>query len=157
MTTTTDRLTGRYDGNGYSFAHPPAASVETDPEPSVVESVVITDAEQPVLIVAAVEDSPLDSPELQVPGILGQLMAKYEALGGYEQRSYAPVPVPGSDSAVAAEIVYGDDPRQALLLAARLAGPRVVTLQVHFPPSTAAANRPLALAILQSLRIQAAA
>jgi hypothetical protein len=158
MSTMTDRLTERHDGDGYSFAHPPAGAVERDPEPSVLESVVITDAEQPVLIVAAVEESPLDTPDLQVPGVLGGLTAKYEAFGGFEQRSWAPVPVPGSDSAVAAEIVYGEgDPRQALLLAARLVGPRVVTLQVHFPPSTAEVNRPLALAILQSLRIHAAA
>jgi hypothetical protein len=107
-----------------------------------------------VLIVAAVEESPLDSPSLQVPGIVGELMHKYEALGEYEQRTYGPVPVEGSDTAVAAEIVYGEgDPRHALLVGARIDGPRVVTLQVHFPPSTAQVNRPLALAILQSLRV----
>ena len=53
-----------------------------------------------------------------------------------------------------AEIVYGEgDPRQALLVAARIDGPRIVTVQVHFPPSTADDNRPLALAILQSLTV----
>jgi hypothetical protein len=158
MSTMTDRLTQRYDGTGYSFAHPVASSIEVDPEADVLESVVVTDAEQPVLIVAAVEDSPLDTPDLQVPGVLGELMRKYERLGGYEQRSYGPVPVDGSDAAVAAEIVYGEgDPRDALLVAARLDGPRVVTLQVHFPPSTDDVNRPLALAILQSLQVRASA
>jgi hypothetical protein len=156
MSTMTDRLTERHDGSGFTFAHPAASSIETDPEPATLESVVITDAEQPVMIVAAVEESPLDTPRLQVPGMLGELMRKYEALGGYEQRWYGRLPVEGSDAAEAAEIVYGEgDPRQALLLAARIDGPRIVTLQVHFPPSTAEMNRPLALAILESLVVHA--
>ena len=155
MSTMTDRLTERYEGDGFTFAHPAASSIEVDPEPTALQSVVIADAEQPVLIVAALEESPLETPALQVPGLLGEVLHKYEALGGYEQRSYGRLPVAGSDAAEAAEITYGEgDPRQAVLVAARVDGPRIVTLQVHFPPSTADVNRPLALAILQSLSIQ---
>ena len=155
MSTVIDRLSDHYEGRGFTFAHPPAGSVETNPEPSASESVVMVDAEQPVMIVAAVEDSPLETPALQVPGMLGELMRKYEALGGYEQRWYGRLPVDGSDASEAAEIVYGEgDPRQALLVTARIAGPRIVTLQVHFPPSTADTNRPLALAILESLSVE---
>ena len=68
------------------------------------------------------------------------------------------MPVDGSDSAEAAEIRYGaGDPRQALIVAARIAGPEIVTLQVHFPPSTAEDNRPLALGIVESLTVDPAA
>jgi hypothetical protein len=149
----TDRLTETYSGDGFTFEHPVVSSIEVDPDPHAVPSVVLTDAEQPVMIVAAVEESPLDMPALQVPGLLGELMSKYGDKGGYEELSYGPLQVDGSDDAHAAEIRYGaGDPRQALLLAARISGPRIVTLQVHFPPSTAAANRPLAIAILESLR-----
>ncbi len=155
MSTMTDRLTEHHDGSGYTFAHPAAASIEPGPESQALESVVITDAEQPVLIVAALEESPLDTPALQVPGLLGELLHKYEALGGYDQRLYSRIPVEGSDAAEVAEIVYGEgDPRQALILAARVEGARIATLQVHFPPSTADTNRPLALAILESLTVQ---
>ena len=155
MSTMTDRLTERFEGDGFTFAHPVASSIEVDTEPAALQSVVIADAEQPVLIAATVEESPLETPALQVPGLLGELLRKYEALGGYEQRSYGRLPVDGSDAAEAAEITYGEgDPRQALLVAARIAGPRIVTLQVHFPPSTADVNRPLALAVLDSLSVQ---
>ena len=41
MSTMTDRLTERHEGDGFSFAHPPAASIEVDPEPAALESVVI--------------------------------------------------------------------------------------------------------------------
>ena len=92
MSTMTDRLTERHDGSGFSFEHPAAASIEVDPESAALESVVITDAEQPVLIVASLEESPLDTPALQVPGLLGELLHKYEALGGYEQRLVQPHP-----------------------------------------------------------------
>lgn len=154
MSTMTDRLTERHDGGGFTFAHPVASSVETDVEPTARESVLIVSADEPVVVAASVEESPLERPSLQVPGLLGALLQRYEAKGGYEQRSYGPVPVHGSDSAEAAEIVYGaGDPRQALLVAARIEGTRIVTLQVHFPPSTADVDRPLALAILQSLSI----
>lgn len=154
MTTMTDRLSEHHHGRGYTFAHPRASSIEADPETAALESVVITDAEQPVLIAASLEESPLETATLQVPGILGALLREYEALGGYEQRLYSRTPVSGSDAAEVAEIVYGDgDPRQALILAARVDGARIVTLQVHFPPSTDATNRPLALAILESLQI----
>ena len=106
-----------------------------------------------MLIVASLEESPLETPALQVPGLLGELLRKYEALGGYEQLLYGRLPVDGSDAAEVAEIVYGDgDPRQALLVdRPSSTAPRIVTLQVHFPPSTADTNRPLALAILDSL------
>jgi hypothetical protein len=155
MSTMTDRLTERYEGSGYSFAHPAAETVERDVEPAPLESVVIRDAEQPVMIVAALEESPLATPVLQVPGLLGELLRKYEALGDYEQLLHSRIPVEGSDAAEVAEIVYGTgDPRQALILAARVEGRRIVTLQVHFAPATAAVNRPLALAILESLAVQ---
>ncbi len=123
-------------------------------DPAVLTSVVLTDAEQPLLIVAAVEESPLETPALQVPGLLGALMDRYRDKGDYVELSYGRLPVAGSDSAEAAEIRYGSgDPRQALLVAARISGSRIVTVQVHFPPSTAATNRPLAVAILESLTI----
>ena len=132
MSTMTDRLTERFEGDGFTFAHPVASSIEVDPEPAALQSIVIADAEQPVLIAATVEESPLATPALQVPGLLGELLRKYEA----------------------AEITYGEgDPRQALLVAARIDGPRIVTVQVHFPPSTADRNRPVAVAILDSLTI----
>lgn len=150
------RLTESYAGAGFTFEHPPASSVEVDPDPRALASVVLADAEQPLLIVAAVDESPLDTPALQVPGMLGALLERYQDKGGYEELWYGRLPVEGSDSAEAAEIRYGaGDPRQALLVAARIDGSRIVTLQVHFPPSTADQNRPLALAILESLRITA--
>jgi hypothetical protein len=154
VTAMTDRLTETYVGDRFGFDHPAVSAIEVDPDARASSSVLLTDAEQPVVIVAAVEDSPLDTPALQVPGLLGELMDKYRDKGGYEELAYGPVPVAGSDSAHAAEIRYGaGDPRQALLLAARIAGRRIVTLQVHFPPSTADAIRPVAVAILESLRI----
>lgn len=154
MSTMTDRLSERHDGSGFTFAHPVADTIEVDVDPTPLESVVIRDAEQPVMIVAALEESPLDTPALQVPGLLGELLRKYEALGGYEQLLYSRIPVEGSDAAEVAEIVYGEgDPRQALIVAARVEDRRIVTLQVHFPPSTADVNRALALAILESLQI----
>jgi hypothetical protein len=150
----TDRLSRTFVGDGFVFEHPAVTSIEVDPDPRPVSSVVLTDAEQPLMIVAAVEESPLDTPALQVPGLLGELMGKYRDKGGYEELAVGPVPVSGSDAAHAAEIRYGaGDPRQALLVAARVDGARVVTLQVHFPPSTADVNRPLAVAILESLRV----
>jgi hypothetical protein len=156
MSAVTDRLTATYAGDGFTFEHPATSAMEVDVDPAVLSSVVLTDAEQPLLIVAAVEESPLDTPELQVPGLLGALMDRYRDKGGYEERWYGRLPVAGADGSVAAEIRYGTgDPRQALLVAARIEGRRIVTLQVHFPPSTAAENRPLALAILESLRIPA--
>jgi hypothetical protein len=152
----TARLTESYAGAGFTFHHPPADSVEVDPDARALASVVLTDAEQPLLIVAAVEESPLDTPALQVPGLLGALLDRYRDKGGYEELWYGRLPVEGSAAAEAAEIRYGGgDPRQALLVAARIDGPRIVTLQVHFPPSTADENRPLALAILESLRVTA--
>jgi hypothetical protein len=154
VTAMTGRLTETYVGDGFTFDHPVASAIEVDPDARTESSVVLTDAEQPLLIAAAVEESPLDTPALQVPGLLGELMDKYREKGGYEELLNGPLPVDGSDDAQAAEIRYGGgDPRQAMLLAARIAGPRIVTLQVHFPPSTADANRPLAIAILESLRI----
>lgn len=155
MSTMTDRLSERRDGRGFTFTHPVADSIEVDVDPATLESVVIRDAEQPVMIVAALEESPLETPALQVPGLLGELLRRYEALGGYEQLLHSRIPVEGSDAAEVAEIVYGEgDPRQALILAARVDGPRIVTLQVHFPPTTADVNRPLALAVLESLSVQ---
>jgi hypothetical protein len=154
MSVVTDRLTERHAGAGFSFAHPAASSIEVDPDSQAISSVVIIDAERPLLIVAAVENSPLATPELQVPGLLGELMRRYRDKGAYAELSYGRVTVGGSDCAEAAEIRYGDgDPRQALLVAARIDGARLVTLQVHFPPSTAAADRPLALAILETLTV----
>jgi hypothetical protein len=156
VTAMTDRLTETYVGAGFTFEHPTVSAIEVDPDPRPSSSVVLTDAEQPLMIVAAVEASPLDTPALQVPGLLGELMDKYRDKGGYEELLYGPLPVDGSDDAQAAEIRYGTgDPRQTLLLAARIAGARIVTLQVHFPPSTADVNRPLAIAILESLRVTA--
>ena len=155
MSTMTDRLTARHDGTGFSFAHPPAVAIEVDPEPAVLESVVIRDAEQPVLIAASLEESPLDTADLQVPALHGLVLHGYEGHDGYELRSSGRVPVAGSDAAVLTEIAYGGrDPRQALVLTARVDGPRLVTLQVHFPPATADVNRPLALAIVQSLAVR---
>ena len=113
-----------------------------------------TDSEQPVLIAVAVEASPLATRSLQVPGLLGALVKKYQAKGGYEELWFGKVPVDGSDTAEAAEFRYGGgDPRQVLIVAARIAGPEIVTLQVHFPPSTADENRPLALGIIDSLTV----
>jgi len=155
MSTMTDRLTERHEGTGFSFAHPPASAVEVDPEPTVLESVVIRDAEQPVLIAASLEESPLATADLQVPALHGLVLHGYEAHDGYELAASGPVPVEGSDAAQLAEIVYGgDDPRQALIVTARVDGPRLVTLQVHFPPATADVNRPLALAIVRSLTVR---
>src|SRR5262245_48454906 len=132
-------MTETYVGDGFAFGHPAASATEVDPDPGARSSVVLTDAERPLLIVAAAEDSPLDTPALQVPGVLGALLERYREQGGYEQLWYGPLPVAGSDSAQAAEIRYGPgDPRQALIVAARVRGRQVVTLQVHFPPSTAA-------------------
>jgi hypothetical protein len=149
-----ERLTETYVGDGFTFQHPATSAVEADDDPGVSSSVVLTDAAQPLLIVAAVEESPLDTPALQVPGLLGALMDRYRDKGGFEELWYGRLPVAGADSAEAAEIHYGQgDPRQALLIAARLDGPRIVTLQVHFPPSTAEWNRPLAVAILESLAV----
>jgi hypothetical protein len=155
MSTMTNRLTERHDGTGFSFAHPPAAAIEVDPEPTVLESVVIRDADEPVLVAASLAESPLETPDLQVPALHGLVLHGYEGYDGYELRSSGRVPVEGSDAAVLTEITYGgSDPRQALILTARVDGPRLVTLQVHFPPATAEVNRPLALAILQSLAVE---
>jgi hypothetical protein len=156
MSAMIDRLTETYIGDGFRFDHPAVSAIEVDPDARTESSVVLTDIEQPLLIAAAVEESPLDTPALQVPGLLGELMDKYREKGGYEELLYGPLPVDGSDDAQVAEIGYGaGDPRRALLVAARIAGPRIVTLQVHFPPSTADVNRPLAIAILESLRVTA--
>jgi hypothetical protein len=145
-----ERLSRVYQGDGFRFAYPADSTVEHD----VLDAVVLTDRAEPVLIAVAVEDSPVANRNLQVPGLLGLLLRKYEAKGDYEQLWYGRVPVDGSDAAEAAEIRYGTgDPRQALIVAARIAGRRIVTLQVHFPPSTADENRPLALGILDSLTI----
>jgi hypothetical protein len=147
-----DRLTKVYRGDGFHFAHPAGAGVEHDIDDRVLDSVVLTDPEQPLLIAVAVEESPLATTELQVPGLLGALVRKYQDKGGYEELWFGKVPVDGSDAAEAAELRYGaGDPRQVLIVAARIAGPEIVSLQVHFPPSTAAQNRPLALGILESL------
>ena len=97
MSTMTGRLTQRYDGRGFSFAHPPAASIEVDPDDAVLESVVIRDADQPVMIAASLEQSPIETPTLQVPGTLGLILRKYEELGRYEQLLYSRLPVEGSD------------------------------------------------------------
>jgi|SRR5688572_19804115 len=154
MSTMTDRLTERHEGRGYFFAHPAAASIEVDADEAVLESVVIRDADEPVMIAASLEESPVETPSLRVPGMLGQLLHKYEALGGYELRLYSRLPVEGSAAADVAEIVYGaGDPRQALIVTAVVADDVLVTLQVHFPPSTAETNRPLALAIVDSLTV----
>ena len=155
----TDRLTEVFRGDGFHFAHPSGADVDHAVDRgaaggAIRDAVVLTDVEAPLLVAVAVETSPLDRSELQVPGVLGGLVHKYQEKGSYEELWYGTVPVDGADAAEAAEIRYGGgDPRQALLVAARLAGPEIVTLQVHFPPSTAAANRPLALGILESLTI----
>jgi hypothetical protein len=151
----TEHLTGSYAGPGFEFRYPEASTVDVDTDPSALASVVLTDAEQPLLVVAAVEDSPLGTPSLQVPGLLGRLLDHYRQLGGYEELWYGRLPVTGSDTAEATEIRYGTgDPRQALLVAARIDGPRIVTLQVHFPPSTAEENRPVAVAIVESLAVR---
>ena len=155
MSTMTDELTERHDGAGFSFRHPPATRTDEAVDERTIESVVLDIAERPVVVAAAVEESPLEKPELQVPGLLGELLRRYRDKGGYEELWYGRLPVAGSDSAEAAEIRYGSgDPRQAVLVAARIAGPRIVTLQVHFPPSTATTDRPLALAILETLTVQ---
>jgi hypothetical protein len=152
-----DRLTGVYRGDGFRFAYPGGAGLEHDVDDGVLDSVVLTDRDQPVLIAVAVETSPLATPTLQVPGLLGALVSKYRTKGGYEELWFGPVPIDGSDAAEAAEFRYGaGDPRQVLLVAARIAGPEIVTLQVHFPPSTADENRPLALAVIDSLTIEPA-
>lgn len=149
-----DRLTRVYRGDGFHFAHPAGARLEHDVDDRVLESVVLTDSEQPVLIAVAVEVSPLATRNLQVPGLLGALVRKYEEKGGYEELWFGKVPVDGSDTAEAAEFRYGaGDPRHVLIVAARIAGPEIVTLQVHFPPSTADENRPLALGIIESLTV----
>jgi hypothetical protein len=149
----TERLSRVYEGDGFRFAYPAESTVEHDVD-DVADSVVVTDRAEPVLIAVAVEESPVASRNLQVPGLLGLLLRKYEAKGGFEQLWYGRMPVDGSDAAEASEIRYGtSDPRQALIVAARIAGSRILTLQVHFPPGTAEENRPLALAILESLTI----
>ncbi len=147
-------LTERHDGAGFSFHHPPATRVDEAVDERTIESVVLEVAERPMVVAVAVEDSPLDTADLQVPGLLGELLRRYRDKGGYEELWYGRLPVSGCDSAEAAEIRYGSgDPRQALIVAARVTGPRIVTLQVHFPPSTADVDRPLALAILESLTV----
>lgn len=152
-----DRLTQRHTGDGWSFAHPATTRLVTDIDDRTMESVVLDVAERPVLVAAAVEESPADMAVLQVPGELGTVLAKYEAKGGYEQLGYERVTVEGSDAAELAEIRYGTgDPTQAVIVSARVADRRIVTLQVHFPPSTADVDRPLAMAIIDSLRIDAA-
>ena len=150
----TDRLTRVYRGDGFHFAYPDGAGIEHDIDDRVLDSVVLTDSEQPVLVAVAVETSPLATRKLQVPGMLGALVSTYQAKGGYEELWFGRVPVEGSDAAEAAEFRYGaGDPRQVLIVAARIAGPEIVTLQVHFPPSTADENRPLALGIVDSLTV----
>ena len=42
-----------------------------------------------------------------MPGLLGALVSKYQAKGGYEELWFGTVPVDGSDSAEAAELRYG--------------------------------------------------
>jgi hypothetical protein len=154
MSAMTDELTDRHDGAGFSFRHPPAARLDTAVDERTVDSVVLDLADRPVVVAAAVDDSPLDARALQVPGQLGALLSMYRDKGGYDELWYGRLPVSGSDAAEAAEIRYGGgDPRQAVLVAARIAGRRIVTLQVHFPPSTAAVDRPLALAIVESLTV----
>jgi hypothetical protein len=150
----TDRLTRVYRGDGFRFAYPAGAHVEHDVDQRTLESAVLTDHEEPLLIAVAVEESPLATRALQVPGLLGALVSKYRDKGGYEELWFGAVPVDGSDSAEAAELRYGaGDPRHALIVAARIAGPEIVTVQVHFPPSTAEENRPLALGIVESLTV----
>jgi hypothetical protein len=150
----TDELTEAFAGDGFTFRHPATSAIEVDVDPRVVASAVLTDAERPLMIAVAVEDSPLDTPALQVPGLLGALMERYRDKGGFEELWYGRLPVEGSDAAEAAELRYGEgDPRQAVLLAARIAGPRILTLQVHFPPSATDTLRPLAVAILESVTI----
>ena len=154
MSAVTDELTAAFAGDGFTFRHPATSAMEVDVDPRVVASAVLTDAERPLMIAVAVEDSPLDTPALQVPGLLGALMERYRDKGGFEELWYGRLPVEGSDAAEAAEVRYGEgDPRQAVLLAARIAGPRILTLQVHFPPSAADTLRPLAVAILESVEI----
>ena len=139
----TDRLTRVYRGDGFRFAYPAGARVEHDVDDRTLESAVLTDREEPLLIAVAVEESPLATRALQVPGLLGALVSKYRDKGGYEELWFGTVPVDGSDSAEAAELRYGaGDPRQALIVAARIAGPEIVTVQVHFPPSTAERTAP---------------
>jgi hypothetical protein len=151
----TDELTESFAGDGFTFRHPATSAVEVDVDPRVVASAVLTDAERPLLIAVAVEDSPLDTPALQVPGLLGALVERYRDKGGFEELWYGRLPVEGSDAAEAAEVRYGaGDPRQALVVAARIDGPRVLTVQVHFPPSAVDQLRPLALAILESLVVR---
>jgi hypothetical protein len=152
----TDELTEAFTGDGFTFRHPAASAIEVDVDPRVVASAVLTDAERPLLIAVAVEDSLLDTARLQVPGLLGALVDRYRDGGDVEELWYGRLPVEGTDAAEAAEIRYGaGDPRQAVLLAARIDGPRILTVQVHFPPSVAESLRPLALAILESVEITA--
>ena len=72
--------------------------MEHDVDDRVLDSVVLTDSEQPVLIAVAVEASPLATRNLQVPGLLGALVRKYQAKGGYEELWFGKVPVDGSDT-----------------------------------------------------------
>jgi len=89
----TDELTEAFAGDGFTFRHPATSAVEVDLDERVVTSAVLTDAERPLLIAVAVEDSLLDTAALQVPGLLGALMERYRAKGGYEELWYGRLPV----------------------------------------------------------------
>ena len=153
LSPSTDRLTQVYRGDGFRFAYPAGAARRARRRRPVAR----LGRARPTASSRCSSPSPSRSRrspprDLQVPGLLGALVSKYRGQGRLRGAVVRHGARRRLRRAEAAEFRYGaGDPRQVLIVAARIAGPEIVTLQVHFPPSTADENRPLALGILESL------
>lgn len=144
------RLTHQYLADGYHFAVPGSVTVTAG---DVEGSAVITDDDDVVLIATAIETSAVDTPQLQIPGHLGLLVRTYEQsrtdVVTLDRRALT---ITGSDEAVLQELEWGAPQRHhGLIACARLAGPRLVTLQVIFPVSETERLLPLGMSIVESL------
>lgn len=144
-----------YRGDGFRLAIPATRSIEPGAGGAdLIDSVVFT-AEAPVLVSVAVERASVDTPSLQVAAALGALLSRYRSKGGFGHHPIGPVVVDGADEAEAAELRFGDDPRHAVVVVARLArgAGEVVILQVHVPAPMLDELRPLVTGIVDSLRV----
>ena len=145
MSTMTDRLTERHDGRRV-LVRPPGGGLDRGRprRRRRCESVVIADAEQPVLIAASLEESPLETPALQVPGparascctsTRRSAATSSGCTAASPSRGRTPPRRPRSSTATAIPARRCSSPPAST-------APRIVTLQVHFPPSTADVEPP---------------
>ncbi len=146
----------RYEAAGYHFAVPSRATARHDVDPQAITSVVLTFDDEPLVITSTTEDSALDSPDLQVNGQLGLLLATYrDRSPSLQIHDRALVGVDGSDAAVLADVSWGErDRHRALLLCARLAGRRLLTLQAIHPDRSTVRLHPLATGVIDSLTVE---